>query len=421
MNRRDFLKLLPTTALGVSAGVHSLAWAGSGAGRVNPVLVSVFLRGGMDGLHLVGPAADADYQASRPPELRVLDSGDKPGILLERSLSPSAGFRLHPEAAALGTLYHSGRMAIVHGVGMKDGTRSHFVAQDLMERGLPDAKRISQTNEGWVTRALSSAPSAAPRGDRVLVPAYSATSATAFALHGLPTALTTPDLANGLGLPWGQPSVSLLQGLADSGQSAAHQATRRALQVLTSVDRNLPRDDKGKVLPYRSEVGNYDPAGDLGRALSSVARLIRMDAGLVAACVDHGGWDTHENQPGRFANQVRQLSAGLAAFHDDMAAAGRPVVVVVMTEFGRRVRANKSNGTDHGHGACWLVLGDGVRGGRMFGEWPGLSTAKMDQGVDLAVTTDYRQVLSEATSACQLASREAFPEWSSKKPLGLFG
>jgi uncharacterized protein (DUF1501 family) len=145
-----------------------------------------------------------------------------------------------------------------------------------------------------------------------------------------------------------------------------------------------------------------------------------MDVGLAAVCVDHGGWDTHEGQPGRFANQVRQLSLGLAAFHEDMAAALRPVVIVVMTEFGRRVRANKSGGTDHGHGGCWLVLGDQVRGGRMAGKWPGLATQQLDQGVDLAVTTDYRAVLSEALATCGLMTRDEFPDWKVTGSLGLF-
>lgn len=137
---------------------------------------------------------------------------------------------------------------------------------------------------------------------------------------------------------------------------------------------------------------------------------------------------THEGQSGRLANQVRQLSAGLAAFHEDMSAAGHPTIIVVMTEFGRRLRANKSGGTDHGHGACWLLLGPTVRGGRMYGEWPGLSTPALDQGVDLAVTTDYRQILTEALRATQLLASRAspasesalFPGWQAGKPLGLF-
>jgi uncharacterized protein (DUF1501 family) len=346
--------------------------------------------------------------------MRVPESGERAGALLEHSLDPALGFRFHPDAAPLAGLYQAGRLAVVHAIGLSDGTRSHFVAQDLIERGVVDEKRIASIDSGWLARCLAAAPGA--------VPGYSATASAAFALHGLPSALSAPDISAGLGVPWGAPTTSLLHALAMTGMSPAHRASQAALGMLESVDRNIPRDGAGKIVPYKAEgKASYDGAGELARALASVARLAKMDVGLAAACVDHGGWDTHEGQPGRFANQVRQLSLGLAAFHEDMAASGRKVVTVVMTEFGRRVRANKSNGTDHGHGGCWLVLGDNVRGGRMFGKWPGLATQQQDQGVDLAVTTDYRVVLAEAATACGLSAKDSFLDWRSTAALGLFG
>ena len=145
-----------------------------------------------------------------------------------------------------------------------------------------------------------------------------------------------------------------------------------------------------------------------------------VERGVPYITINHGGWDTHEGQAGRFANQMRQLSLGLAAFHEDMAASGRRAVTVVMTEFGRRLRSNKSGGTDHGHGACWLVLGDHVRGGRMYGKWPGLATPALDQGVDLAVTTDYRAVLKEVLAGSGLPSKDSFIDWKPAAPLGIF-
>lgn len=409
MDRREFLKAACAAGC-LAAGVPRLAF--SSDGRDRPVLVVLFLRGGADGLNLVGPAGDADYIAARPPELRVQLDGDRPGHRLSDTLDEGAGFAFHAEAKPLADLYAARRLAVAHAVGLADGTRSHFVAQDMMERGVGDEKRLALTEAGWLARALA--------GKGGMVPAYSATGSPVAALHGRGV-LAAPDLANGLALPWGAPTTAFLRNVAAGSEGVAHRASLATLDVIQSVEQSLPRDGAGRVLPYQpAGKASYDGAGDLARSLSSVARLARMDAGLAVAGVDMGGWDTHENQPGRFANQVRQLALGLSAFHEDMAGARRPAVTVVMTEFGRRLRANKSNGTDHGHGACWLVLGDGVSGGRMVGRWPGLATARLDQGVDLAVTTDYRSVLAECLGVCDLARKDTFPAWKAETSLGLF-
>jgi uncharacterized protein (DUF1501 family) len=410
--RRDFLKA--ATAAGCFlpfSGIADLAFGDSVDRR--PLLVVVFLRGGADGLQLVAPTDDPDYIAARPPELRVLNSGERAGHRLVQSLDRALDFRLHFEAAPLARLYESHRLAIVHAVGLTAGTRSHFVAQDLIERGIADEKRLGQFADGWLARAL------AKNGGRIS--ALSTTASPAFSLRGLTSALATPDLSSGSSLPWGRPTSKLLRTLYMTGQGPAHTAGLNALDMLDTIDRQLPKDGTGKVLPYRPE-GNasYEGTGDLARSLTSVARLARMEVGLTAACVDHGGWDTHENQPGRLANQVRQLSLGLAAFHDDLAASDRKAVILVMTEFGRRLRANKSNGTDHGHGSCWLILGDGVDGGKLQGQWPGLATSQLDQGVDLAVTTDYRTVLAEVLTATGMAIRDALPDRLPSRSPSLF-
>ncbi|MGB0129742.1 MAG: DUF1501 domain-containing protein, partial [Rhodocyclaceae bacterium] len=403
IKRREFLKAASSAGcLASIPGVSQLAFAEAAQG--NTLLVTIFLRGGADGLQLIGPAADPDYAGARPAELRVLDSGERAGILLDQDLASAAGFRLHPDAAPLGELYRAGRLAIVPAAGLPDGTRSHFVAEELIERGIADEKRLLDVADGWLTRSLAN--------NRGLVPAYSATSAKVFALHGLTSTLAAPDLSGGLGLPWGAPTSSFLHTLASSGSSAAHRSTQAALDVLETVDAKIPRDGAGKIIAYKPEgKRSYDGSGDLARSLTSVARLAKMDVGLAAACVDFGGWDTHEGQSGKFAALVKQLATGIAAFQDDMAASGRKTVTIVMTEFGRRLRANKSGGTDHGHGGCWLVLGDHVRGGRMVGKWPGLATPMLDRGVDVAVTTDYRVLLAESLAACGLRTKEGLLDW----------
>lgn len=410
-SRREFLKAAAAAGcLAPISGISGLSYGDAPPGK--PLLVTLFLRGGADGLQLVGPSADPDYVAARPPELRIADSGERAGLLLRRSLDPTAGFRLHPDAQPLAALYHEERLAVIHAVGLKDGTRSHFVAQDLIERGLDDEKRLFSTDRGWLAR------SSAPAMGRVT--AYSATTSPVFALQGLSNTLSAPDIAGGLGAPWGNPTATLLRALALDGATPAHQATREALDTLESVERTLPRDGAGRIVPYKpGGTATYDGAGELSRSLTSVARLARMDVGLTTACVDFGGWDTHENQQGRIASLIKQLAIGLAAFSEDMASARQPMIVIVMTEFGRRVRTNKSGGTDHGHGGCWLVFGDGVNGGKMYGRWPGLATQKLDQGVDLAVTTDYRLVLAEALAACGRLANESFPTWKPEEALGL--
>ncbi len=412
MDRREFLKAAAAAGcLGPLSGISTLASAAEPV-RERPLLVALFLRGGADGLNLVGPSADPEYVAARPPELRVADGGERAGIVVDKSLDPASGFRWHPDAAPLAALYRGGRLAVVHAVGLADGTRSHFVAQGMMERGVADEKR-GILDSGWLGRACG----------RVTGPVrgYTAGDAADVALRGAAADLAAPDVSAGLGIPYGAPSANLIRAMSMTGDGPAHRAGIAALDVLEAVDRRLPRDAGGRVLPYQpAGHAAYDGAGPLERPLASLARLARMDVGLAAACVDHGGWDTHQGQPGRFSHQVKELSAGLSAFHEDMAAAGHKAVTVVMTEFGRRFRSNRSNGTDHGHGACWLVLGDGVRGGAMYGRWPGLATARLDHGVDLAVTTDYRAVLAETLAACGLAADASFPGFKAERNLGLF-
>jgi len=176
------------------------------------------------------------------------------------------------------------------------------------------------------------------------------------------------------------------------------------------------------VLPYVPENGaNYDKAGSSAIPFKSIARLIKMDLGLQAITMDYGMWDTHDNQPGRFRTLLEPLSNGMAAFWNDINAYHDKVVVVLLSEFGRRLRNNKSNGTDHGRGGVMAVLGGQVKGGKIYGNWPGLGFAQLDEGVDLAVTTDYRQVLAETLE--HIGGRKAadiFPSFKIGNRLGLF-
>ncbi|CAO3434409.1 DUF1501 domain-containing protein [Azospirillum doebereinerae] len=408
-------------------GVRHVAYAAAPfAGSAAPAvetLVVVFLRGGADTLSLVAPADDPDYLAARASDLRVRTEGAGAGLRLDQTLAPGLDFRLHPEAAALAELYAGRRLAVVHAAGLSDGTRSHFVAQDLMERGVGDEAGLNRIPTGWAARWLARPGGEGAGGEGAgregggadgAVSAIATAPNTPAALAGDAAALAVADLRQGLAPPGGDPTARVLAALHRSGDGAYARAGRAALAGLSAVDSRLPRLPDGKIEPYAPEAGAVYDDGEAGRGLQTVARLVKMEIGLRLAWVDVGGWDTHENQPGRFAKGVRQLSQALAAFHADLNRFETRVTVVVLSEFGRRLRGNKSQGTDHGHGGAMLVLGGGVAGGRMIGRWPGLASHQLDRGVDLAVTTDYRAVLGE------LVGPSVFPGFEAGR-LGLLG
>jgi uncharacterized protein (DUF1501 family) len=402
-------------ALATVPGLGRLALAAPGAPE--GCLVVLFLRGGADGLMLIGPTNDPTYVAARPPDLRVLDAGDRQGLRLANPLDPHLDFRFHAELGPLAELYGANALAAIHAAGITDGTRSHFVAQDLIERGVAAEGELTRTGTGWLGRLADAVAKRDPRA--VPTRAVCTAGAVDASLTGYGGALAVPDLAGGVGFYGGEATRAVLGSLYRGGDDALARAMRTAVATIGALDQRLPRGSDGKPLPYQPEhQATYD--GELGRGLRVVAQLLKMEVGLTLAAVDMGGWDTHEGQPGRFANQARQLGVALGAFWNDVARFHDRVTVVVLTEFGRRLRANLSQGTDHGHAAVMLALGAGVHGGRMYGRWPGLAPDALDHGVDLAVTTDYRAVLAElAQRRFGGASAAAFPNFTPPAPLGV--
>ncbi len=398
LTRRTVLGL----GLGVTAtslpGFRHLAFA---AGRPGTdALVVLFQRGGCDGLSLLAPTNDPDYVADRVPELRVLADGPRPGRAIRQSVAPAVDFRLHPEAAPLGDLYDAGHLAFVHAAGLENGTRSHFVAQDLMDRGLSGIGSLKTVDDGWLTRLLAARPAS--------MPAVATTPGVPNSLAFHADSLAIPDLRGGLGLPGGPQAHDVLTALYAGADDPFGRAARTTLADMALIDGHLPRGADGKVAAYQPEAGAVYEETETGRALQTVARLLKMDLGLSVAAIDVGGWDHHEQMAGRFASLAGQFARGLAAFWNDTARYHDRLTVVVMTEFGRRLRTNKSNGTDHGHGGVMLVLGGHVNGGAVHGTWPGLASHQLDNGVDLAVTTDYRTVLAEIV-ATRLNAGPALP------------
>jgi uncharacterized protein (DUF1501 family) len=396
--------LAATTALSLTPSVRAFA-----APTPGPILVTVFLRGGMDSLGVVAPVDDANYIADRPPEMRLLSDGEKPAFRLDNG-PPRLDFRLHPEMGALRDLYHSERIALVHASGIANGTRSHFGAQELIERGIGAPDETGRVSGGWMARWLA-ATGEAKRA------AFVAGNGVPEELAMHADTIAAGDLRGGMSVPGGKQAHAVLSHLYRDGNGAFEQAGRRTLQGIALIDGHL-RDPGGKIVPYQPTGHVTYEETEIGRGLMTVARVIRMDLGIRAFAVDMGGWDTHENQTGRLAALTGQLARALGAFHEDLHAELGNVVLVVMSEFGRRLRSNKSNGTDHGHAGLTIVSAPKIAGGRIHGAWPGLASDQLDNAVDLAMTTDIRSILAELMTgplATPGAVSACFPNFTPRK------
>ncbi len=353
---------------------------------VDPTLVVVFLRGGIDGLALVGPTGDKDYVAARPSSLRVERTGDDKGFSLNNGAA-DVDFRFHPQAKELAELYGAGEMAVVHAAGLRDATRSHFDAEDRMERAAPNA---GATSGGWLGRWVKAAQ---PTG---LLPTLAVGSSAPDSFRGGGQVAVSRTL-NGLRLAGGhglQNSIRQMMAQNLGNDPLLGAPLNKLLSLSSAIETKLLLDDEGDLQPYIPSV-DYPEDNEFARGLMSIAQTIKLGFGLRVATLNYGGWDTHVGQVDAFPELVHGLSKGLMAFWRDLGPARENVSVVVMSEFGRRLKANDSAGTDHGHGNVMMTLGAGVLGGKMYGRWPGLSNDALDMRADLAITTDYRQVLSE--------------------------
>jgi uncharacterized protein (DUF1501 family) len=393
IDRRQFLKIgLVSSVLGISELAFSQNVKKSSSVLVAPQMahpfIVVFLRGGADGLSILSPLNDENFTAARPPEMRF--SIDSSGGKVE--LSQTALY-WHPEAAPLANLFVRKKLIAWPAVGILDETRSHFEAQEIMERGVGSLNTLPD-DLGWMARQIITRD----RFQKNSVPLFAGSNNSPRSMQGAHRAIAVRDLQNGIALPNGIGGFNAVSALCNAdSNSVSAPWMKDHLGNLDFINQTLTKGAI-KPAPYESSGNTPYPNNDPGVGLRSVARLIDANVGLQYAWVDQSGWDTHENQPGRLNGQVKNLSTSLAAFAEDMEAKKQPYTLVVMTEFGRRLRSNRSNGTDHGHGSLGLILGNNIPGGQVLGQWPGLSTEALDRGVDLAVTTDYQKFLNQAFS-----------------------
>ncbi|WP_291984623.1 DUF1501 domain-containing protein [Luteitalea sp.] len=406
-SRRVFVKQGAVALLSLGFAPHFLAEAAAAATRRRKVLVVVFQRGAVDGLNMVVPHGDGAYYAARPT-IAIAAPGKDGG-----ALDLDGHFGLHPRLAPLHALYTRGQLAIVHACGSPDPTRSHFDAQDYMETGTPGVK---STQDGWLNRALAQRHDAEHAGAMRAValspqlPRVLQGSAPVLAMASLQRMALTSGARAGDAFE-AQYAAAADQVLRDTGREAFD-----AMRTLRDVETRGPRTAADATYPR----------SPFGEALRQVAQLIKADVGLEVAYAEIGGWDTHVNQggaEGQLAGRLADVGRTLGAFVTDLGTGMQDVVVVTMSEFGRTVAENGTRGTDHGHGNAMLLLGGPVRGGRVYGRWPGLDTAQRVEGRDLAITTDFRDVFSEVlTSHLGVGDlRPVFPghAWTPARRLGL--
>ena len=400
LTRRIFLRGSAIAMAGAGSVPFWLGRAAATAGGRRKILVAIFQRGAADGLNVVVPFAEKRYYELRPTlGIPAPHSGNGP----QPAIDLDGRFGLNPALEPLKGLWDRQMLAIVEATGSPDPSRSHFDAQDYMESGTPGTKR-----DGWLNRALPPAgPDASP------LRAIAMRASLPRTLQGDCQAIAINDVqqfkaaANNAAIVERMYAASPDKQLATAGKDAF-----AAMRMIESLNRT----------PYLPAGGAQYPMGtELGRGLRQIAQLIKADAGVEAAFAEIGGWDHHQNEPNQLSNVLRQFGGALTAFANDLGDRMEDVVLVTMSEFGRTARENGDNGTDHGHGDVMFVLGGPVRGGKVYGQWPGLEEEQLYEGRDLAVTTDFRQVLGELAGGhlgtANLA--EVFPGYQMKAPLGL--
>jgi uncharacterized protein (DUF1501 family) len=349
-------------------------------------LVVLFQRGAADGLNIVVPFAEPNYYRMRPT---IAIPSPKRGGGDAAAVDLDGFFGLHPGLAALAPLFQKNQLAIVHAAGSPDPTRSHFDAQDYMESGTPGVKA---TEDGWLDRAIGTVPEEHASPFRAVAMGPNLPRM----LQGSTGAVAIPDLRQFKV----QPQSAAMANVAEGGFEAMYsQSVDNALhgtgaETFEAIDL-LRKIDTTK---YPPENGADYPKSPVGQRLQQMGVMIKANIGAEVMFLDCGGWDNHVNEggaQGQLANLLKDLGQSLAAFHQDMGDRMADIVVVTMSEFGRTAKENGNRGTDHGHANCMFVMGGDVKGGRVYGKWPGLEDHQLNEGRDLALTTDFRTVAGE--------------------------
>ena len=414
-SRRGFIKAGGLALLGIGMGGIPAFLAEAVAGTKplglfnrKKILVCIFQRGAMDGLMAVTPFTDEYLKAARPGLFMTAAKGGKNAPLIDLD----GRFGLHPSMSAFEQVFRDKRLGIVHGIGSPNNTRSHFDAQDYMESGTPFKKG---TDSGWLNRAVGllghdgatpfqgvSLTSSLPRSFYGEHPAVAISNLQDFNIQMRGNVKGANMVAKSFEDLYDQTSSELLK---DTGKESFE-----AIKMLQKTDTKNYKPSNNALYPNTA----------LGNSLKQIAQLIKMNVGMEVAFAESGGWDTHFNQgtdTGIFARNVNDLSNSIMAFWTDMGTLQDDVTIMTMTEFGRTVKQNGTGGTDHGRASCNFILGNGVSGGLVHGNVQPMAVENLEDGRDLAVTTDFRSVFSEVADKHLNLNNDKvlFPEWDGSK------
>jgi uncharacterized protein (DUF1501 family) len=403
-SRRIFLKSGAAAMLSLGFAPGFLARAAAAAGGRKKLLIAIFQRGAMDGLNMLVPFGDAEYYRLRPSIGIAQPGRDGSAVDLD------GFFGFHPRLAPLKRLWESGQLAAIHACGSPDSTRSHFDAQDYMESATPGVK---STRDGWLNRYLQATSSTSP-------------------LQGVAVARQTPRSMQGRAATLAFAGVDefAVRDAMGSGRAIQDRYARTADALLSASAREafeaMSTLQKATAGGYTPANGADYPRSPFGRSLQEIARIARADVGLEVAFAESTGWDTHVNQgagDGQLAGRLDDLARGIDALVRDLGDRMADTVILTMSEFGRAAAQNGNGGTDHGHGNAMLVIGGAVKGGHVYGRWPGLRAENRYEARDLAVTTDFRDVFAEVATAHlgapATALRTILPGYINNKPLGI--
>lgn len=400
----------PNVGAGAGSGDAALSYGSAkqrphATGDGTPRLVVVFLRGAVDGLNVVVPHGDPAYYQARPT-IAVARPGAPNG-----AIDLTGYFGMHPAMASLRPYWNNGQLAFVHAAGSPDPSRSHFEAQDYMETGTPGQHN---TRDGWLNRMLGTLPkSASPVqaltvGEalpRILTGPQVVANMPTGRNAARPTALDQPAMNQAFGALYAEDAV-----LGKAYQDGL--AARKTLMAEMNDEQRMANN--GAPLP-----------NGLSLDTARLGRLMRGDPRIRLSFLAVGGWDTHINQgsgTGQLANRLAPLSDGLATLAAELGPAFNDTVIVVVSEFGRTFKENGNGGTDHGHGNAIWLLGGNVRGRKIYGQWPGINAAALNEGRDLAVTTDFRTVLAllaeKHMRTGDASLQKIFPQFSGGKQGG---
>lgn len=415
MDRRYFLK---TSGIGLASFgfmaaapefLHQFAaaqTAAKGYGK-KKVLLTIFQRGAVDGLNMVVPFGESEYYSLRR-NIAIPAPGKTNG-----AIDLDGFFGLHPSMRPFESLWKEKKLAIIHSSGSPDNTRSHFDAQDYMESGTPGYKG---TKDGWLNRVLQSTT----KKDESPFRAVAMTQSLPRALYGRAPSVAMTNLAD-FSIKAGIYSQNMKGGFEgiyeQNTKDTLGETGKETFEAVNYLKQANPSQ-------YKPENGAVYPNTPLGRSLAQIAQMIKAGIGLEVAFAEMGGWDTHSGQSfgnnpsqGQLANLLRDFSGAIGAFTTDLGKRMDDVVVLTMSEFGRTARENGTRGTDHGHGNAIFAIGNSVKGGKVYGDWKGLKPDQLNEGRDLAVTTDFRDVFAEAANK-HMGSKDLgklFPNYSAAK------